>query len=293
MIERFAPSPTGLLHLGHAYSAALGWLSAKRRNGQFLLRIEDLDTSRCRAEFYDAIEEDLIWLGLRWDGKILRQTERLAAYEQAINTLTRLGVIYPCICTRKDLRNVMSAPQEGEFDDPIGLLYPGTCRDRELDPDKDVALRLNMNLAVNLLGGAKSVEALTFGAMDGSDTEIQQSISVSDLIHRIGDVVLKRKDGAYAYHLAVVVDDAFQGITHVTRGEDLLRVTAIHRVLQALLELPTPVYYHHPLIRDETGKRLAKRDDARSLRAYRQAGMTPSDAYAKLGLNDQVAEFAA
>lgn len=291
--ERFAPSPTGLLHLGHAYSAALGWISARRSSGQFLLRIEDLDTSRCRAEFYGAIEEDLHWLGIHWDGSVLKQSDRLEAYSKAVDTLSNLGVVYHCTCSRKDLRNSVSAPQEGDvFNEPV-LIYPGTCRDRQVNSGVPVALRLNIAAAIQKLGGAEYVSGLSFDSKDETGRVTQHSISASHLHDRIGDIVLKRKDGAYAYHLAVVVDDAFQNVTHVTRGEDLLEVTAIQRLLQGLLHLPTPSYHHHRLVRDDTGKRLAKRDDARSLQVLREQGLAPSDVFARLGLSDQIAEFAA
>lgn len=290
-IERFAPSPTGLLHLGHAYSATLGWLGARLQGGQFLLRMEDLDRARCRPAFYEAIETDLSWLGLHWDGEVLCQSDRMPAYEAALDALDALGVLFPCVCTRKDLREAIRAPQEGDgmVDGPV---YPGTCRDKHLDRDIAHALRLNMRAAIEHLGGAAAVATLSYATIDLDDSTSHVFLSPEDLITRVGDVVLRRKDGVPAYHLAVVVDDAHQGITHVTRGADLAEATAIHRLLQALLGLPTPTYHHHPLVRDEQGKRLAKRDDARAIRTLRDAGAQPSDIFTTLGISDLVAESA-
>lgn len=287
--ERFAPSPTGLLHLGHAYSAAIGWISARKNAGQFLLRMEDLDTGRCRAEFYDAIRQDLAWLGLHWDGEVLCQSTRMDAYRTAIQTLEHLGVVYPCICTRKDLQAAISAPQEGAGVD--GPIYPGTCRDTPPEATSPQALRLNIRKAIEILGGEKQVSQMTFTALSSSGVSQTIALTPSALIETTGDVVLMRKDGAPAYHLAVVVDDAFQNVTHVTRGLDLETATPLHRLLQALLDLPTPVYRHHDLIRDDQGKRLAKRDDARSLRTLRENGLAARDIFSQLGLTDQVAEY--
>ena len=288
-VERFAPSPTGLLHQGHAYSAALGWIAARHTGGQFLLRMEDLDTARCRVPFYDAIECDLEWLGLSWDGEVLRQSARQDAYDAALSRLSGLGLLYPCICTRKDLRDVVSAPQETKDGEPPA--YPGTCKGRCIAKDQPCATRLNMTACIDHLGGMTAVSKLKFETTHLSGDKGEVEISADHLLHRFGDVVLRRKDGAPAYHLAVVVDDAHQGVTHVTRGEDLRDVTAIHRVLQAVLGLPTPKYHHHALIRDETGKRLAKRDDARSIQSLRRAGMAPADIFESVGLSDLVAEF--
>lgn len=287
--ERFAPSPTGLLHLGHAYSAALGWLSARQNLGKFLLRMEDLDKGRCRPEFYDAIREDMIWLGLTWDREVLCQRERLQAYNVAIEKLQSLGVIYECACTRKDIQAAISAPQEGSGLD--GLIYPGTCKALPTLSAPPHALRLDMQKAIALLINKFNASELSFQAVQESGAISTVHVSPASLQRNVGDVVLMRKDGAPAYHLTVVVDDAFQKITHVTRGSDLEAATPLHRLLQALLELPTPLYRHHRLIRDDRGKRLAKRDDARSIRTLRQNGAMASDVYQQLGLIDQVAEF--
>ena len=291
-IERFAPSPTGLLHLGHAYSAAMCWLGANRHNGSFRLRLEDLDHSRCKPEFYDAVEEDLRWLGLHWDGKILRQSTRLTAYASALARLECEGLLYPCVCTRRDLRDAVNAPQEGAGRLVDGILYPGTCRDRAIEWDAACALRLNMAAAIEYLGGYSAVSRLGFENTDATQTKSHILLSGEQLMRSAGDVVLRRKDGVPAYHLSVIVDDAHQNITHVTRGEDLLESTAIHRLLQALLELPVPGYHHHRLIRDEAGKRLAKRDDARSIRSLREAGASRADIFRHLGLSDLAAESA-
>lgn len=288
-IERFAPSPTGLLHLGHAYSAILGWYSARRLSGRFLLRMEDLDQGRCRDEYYQAIEEDLGWLKIYWDGPVLRQSKRHSAYQSALEKLSHLGLVYPCTCTRKDLQRASSAPQEG---DPEAAVYPGFCKGQTVEQGTPSAMRLDMEKAVEHLGGAEAISELSFDTTGLRDVIGRETLLAADLLTNAGDIVLMRKDGAAAYHLAVVVDDAYQGITHITRGEDLRESTPVHRLLQALLDLPTPVYHHHALIRDETGRRLAKRDDARALRTLREQGFTPNDLFETLGVSDLVAEFA-
>lgn len=282
VVERFAPSPTGLLHLGHAYSAALGWQAARQAGGKFLLRMEDLDAARCRPEYYRAIAEDLRWLGLDWDDGILCQSTRTRAYDDALSRLDDLGLVFRCVCTRKDLQSAVSAPHQGE----TGIaVYPGTCIGRSIDPDHPHAVRLNMKRAIEHAGGADLVDSLTFETLESDGSRSIESVSASALINRHGDVVLRRKDGVAAYHLAVVVDDAFQGVTHVTRGADLFEVTELHRLLQHLLGLPTPAYRHHRLILDDNGKRLAKRDDARSVRHFREAGYSPGDVLSMTGFS--------
>ena len=274
-VTRFAPSPTGLLHLGHAYSALTAWEAASAAGGVCLLRIEDTDTTRVRPEFETAIFDDLAWLGLSWPEPVMRQSERHAAYEQALERLGRLGVIYPCRCTRADIRAALAAPQEGAMSGDAGAtVYPGTCRGRAMDEaGPGDAIRLDMDRALGLLEG----ETLAWHETG----PIHPGRHVADpaaMRNEIGDVVLARKDiGTAAYHLSVVVDDAAQGVTHVVRGRDLLESTPIHRLLQALLELPVPVWFHHELVRDEAGRRLAKRDDARSIRAYREGGTSPDE----------------
>ena len=287
-VERFAPSPTGLLHLGHAYSAALAWRAATRSNGRFLLRMEDLDRGRCRTEFYAAIEEDLMWLGLDWSCPVLVQSERMTAYEDALARLDRMGVLFRCDCTRKDLQGAVSAPQErGEIESGEAV-YPGFCREKSLPENSPHALRLNMRRAVERCGDA--LGTLSFCSRDASGALQAYALDPDFLIQSIGDVVLRRKDGAPAYHLAVVVDDAYQEVTHVTRGEDLLEVTHLHRLLQFVLDLPVPTYFHHDLIRDEHGKRLAKRDNARSIRSLREQGHSRADVYQMISLTDPVAQ---
>lgn len=261
VVTRFAPSPTGPLHLGHAFAA----LVAAERGDRFLLRIEDIDQTRCRPEYEQAIYDDLAWLGLRWETPVLRQSTRGAAYAEALDLLAQKGLTYHCTCTRADIRAALSAPQG-----PDGPIYPGTCRDKH---HAEGALRLNIARA-------------TANLPDLSFTESGQEhrFNPRQLVQTMGDVILSRRDIGTAYHLAVVVDDAFQGITEVTRGEDLLPATPLQVVLQHLLDLPTPRYHHHRLIRDDQGKRLAKRDDARALAKYRAEGATPQDIRRMVGL---------
>lgn len=280
MRTRFAPSPTGLLHLGHAFSAFTAWDMAQAAQGAFLLRIEDIDTARCRDEFEAAIYDDLHWLGLSWPTPPMRQSDRQPAYDAALTALSDMGVTYPCGCSRGDIRAALSAPQEGggHQPGPDGPIYPGTCRARDirsLGPGD--AVRLDMRKAVALL------HKLPVAQETGPDLPDLHQPSADDLITQIGDIVLARRDIGTSYHLSVVVDDADQGITYVVRGQDLYSATPIHAVLQRLLGLPTPVYHHHRLIRDETGKRLAKRDDARAIRAYRAQGLSPADIRALAG----------
>lgn len=274
---RFAPSPSGLLHLGHAYAAFIAHDRASP--GEFLLRIEDIDQARCRPEHERALIEDLAWLGLDWQHPVWRQSERLPAYTSAINQLISLGLCYPCRCTRGDIRASLSAPQEGVHG-PDGLVYPGTCRNRPMsDAGPKDAIRLDLARAFAHLGPRD----LRFD--DTSDRHAGSHILSEEwLLTHCGDIILSRRDLGTSYHLAVVVDDAAQGITEVTRGEDLFEATDVHVLLQALLKLPTPTYHHHTLIRDATGKRLAKRDDARSLRTYRARGATPQDIRHMVGL---------
>jgi glutamyl-Q tRNA(Asp) synthetase len=266
VVTRFAPSPTGPLHLGHACSA----LFAAARGDRFLLRIEDTDQTRCRPDWETRIYDDLAWLGLTWEQPVLRQSTRGPAYQAALDRLSALGLTYHCTCTRGDIRAALSAPQEGATPGPDGPIYPGTCRGKH---HSEGALRLDMARATRRLPDLTFTEAgrtLTFNPRQ--------------LVRTAGDIVLNRRDAGFAYHLAVVVDDAFQGVTLVTRGEDLLPATPIHVLLQHLLGLPTPAYHHHRLIRDETGKRLAKRDDARALAKYRAEGATPADIRRMVGL---------
>jgi glutamyl-Q tRNA(Asp) synthetase len=275
-VTRFAPSPTGPLHLGHACSALLAHDTARAAGGTFHLRIDDLDRSRARPEFETQIYDDLSWLGLDWPRPALRQSARLLRYRTALDTLWQMGLLYPCTCTRGDIRAAATAPQEGApLHGPDGLIYPGTCRPAN-PPDgplpTECALRLDMARALDRLD-----TPLRYREKD-------HVIRPRDMIHAVGDVVLARRDMGASYHLAVVLDDADQAITHVIRGEDLQDATQIHVLLQCLLDLPTPAYHHHRLIRDETGRRLAKRDDAHAIATYRADGATPRDIRAMVGL---------
>ena len=271
MRTRFAPSPTGLLHLGHALAALMAWEEAQRGGGTFLVRIEDIDGPRSRPEFEAAIFEDLHWLGLTWPEPVWRQSGRMEAYAAALDRLERLGVLYPCFCTRQDLAS-LSAPQG-----PDGPIYPGTCRglsaaEREdrLASGRPHAWRLDAAKAADLTG------PLTWEDLDRGVQSADAAVC--------GDVVLGRKDIRASYHVAVTVDDAAQAITVVTRGEDLFASTHVHRRLQALLGLPVPAWRHHRLVCDAEGRRLAKRDGARALRTLREAGATPADVRAMVGL---------
>lgn len=288
-VERFAPSPTGLLHLGHAYSAWVGWHAARAAGGRFLLRMEDLDQGRVRPEHVEAIIRDLSWLGIDWDGPVLFQSARSQAYRVLLDDLATRRLTYVCTCTRRDVAEAASAPQEGTAPfGPDGPVYPGTCRGRYRPADGPHAVRLDMAAAMEALGGPAAVDALGFTEIgsgpDGEHGTI--NLSAERLISDCGDIVLERRDGAPAYHLSVVADDAEQGVTHVTRGRDLFQATHVHRLLQALLGLPTPVYRHHRLVRDEAGRRLAKRDDARSIAAWRDAGLGAAEVLRLAGISD-------
>jgi glutamyl-Q tRNA(Asp) synthetase len=262
-----------LLHLGHAFSAltASGLAAA---GGSFLLRIEDIDTARCRPEYEAAIRRDLAWLGLRWPEPVLRQSEHFARYGAALDRLAARGLLYPCRCTRAEIRAALSAPQEGVA--PPGV-YPGTCRGRRMaEAAHGDAIRLDLARALEMAGPLAFTET---GPLDPGT----RAVDPEALLASTGDVVLARRDIGTSYHLAVVVDDAHQGITHVVRGGDLREATPLHRLLQALLGLPEPVWHHHRLIRDADGRRLAKRDDARALATLRAEGATPGEVRAMLG----------
>ena len=278
MITRFAPSPTGPLHLGHAYAALVAHDMARAAGGRFLLRIEDIDRARSKPQWEAQLLDDLRWLGVTWDGPVLRQSDRLSAYREALEKLWQRGLLYSCTCTRRDIEQAASAPQEGVPLGPDGLVYPGTCRTkgapRPGQPLPDTALRLRMDLAATDTRFEETGPAHRGG----------HEITPERMIREVGDVVLARRDMGTSYHLAVVLDDAHQGVTHVTRGEDLFEATCIHVTLQNLLGLPVPGYHHHGLIRDAAGKRLAKRDDARALSKYRTEGATPADIRRLIGL---------
>ena len=277
MITRFAPSPTGPLHIGHAYSAILAHDLARRSGGEFHLRIEDIDVTRSRVEWEDLIYEDLSWLGLAWDGPVIRQSGRGEFYRAALARLYDAGLLYRCTCTRRDITEALSAPQEEYQIGFDGLVYPGTCREACINDAGDFALRVDMRKAVKDIESVKYFENL-------SNDPGSKIITSHGLAETTGDVVIARKDIGTSYHLAVVVDDASQGITDVVRGEDLETATPIHVLLQRLLGCPTPAYHHHHLIRDDAGKRLAKRDNARAVRKYRDDGATPDDIRELVGL---------
>jgi len=274
-VTRFAPSPTGLLHLGHAHSALFARQQAA--GGIFLLRHEDIDPGRCRPDFIAAIEEDLTWLGLDWPKPARRQSEHLADYTAALEKLEAMGLLYPCFCTRTDIAREIEQSGHAPHG-PDGPLYPGLCRSLSATEIEDrkaagqaFALRLNMAEAVRMAGPLRWHD-LSAG---WQEAEPQQ----------FGDVVLARKDVPTSYHLAVTLDDALQGVTLVTRGMDLFPASHLHRLLQALLELPVPDWHHHRLLTDESGKRFAKRDKSLTLQALREAGKTPDQVRAMAGFS--------
>ena len=270
LITRFAPSPTGYLHLGHAFSALTAWRRARVGGGRFLLRLEDIDATRCRPEFADAILEDLAWLGLDWDGDVRVQSAHLAEYRAVLDNLSARGLLYPCFCTRAEIARSVAAPHG-----PDGPIYPGICRDlspagraARIAAGTPFALRLDMARA-----RAAIRAPLAF------DEEGEGPVHCTP--EMFGDVVLGRKDTPVSYHLCVTHDDALQGVTLVTRGIDLKPATHVHRLLQALMGWPAPRYAHHPLLTDEHGRRLAKRDLAATLRDLRARGVTAEEVRAR------------
>lgn len=276
IVTRFAPSPTGRLHLGHAYSALFAWRLAEEAGGRFLLRIEDIDAARCRREFEAGILEDLTWLGLRWEEPVWRQSARMPVYAEALARLEAKDLLYPCFCTRQDIAREIADAGHAPHG-PDGPVYPGTCRhlssaerSARLAAGTPYALRLKMDGAMAAAGplgftdrGAGRI------AVDGAP---------------FGDVVLARKDVPTSYHLAVAVDDAAQGVTLVSRGLDLLPATHVHRILQALLGLPEPGYAHHRLLTDAAGRRFAKRDRSQTIEALRRAGHSPENVRRMVGI---------
>jgi glutamyl-Q tRNA(Asp) synthetase len=276
IVTRFAPSPTGYLHLGHAYAA----IRAHDAGDRFLLRIEDIDHARCRPEYEDAIYEDLSWLGLNWETPVLRQSERSAAYRDALAQLDSQGLIYPCFCTRKEIADEIaraaSAPHGAE-----GPLYLRTCRNLSAETRREkIAAGVPHALRLDAAKAAMKAGSLTFQEQGEGPVGEHGTIAVDAV--SLGDVVLARKEMPAAYHLAVVVDDAFQEVTLVTRGNDLFVATHVQRLLQALLDLPEPAYAHHRLILDAEGKKFSKRDCAVTLRATRAAGMEPGEIVSSL-----------
>ncbi len=271
IVTRFAPSPTGYLHMGHAYSASLAFKKAKESGGHFLLRIEDIDTTRCRPDFESAIYEDLAWLRLEWEKPVRRQSEHMEDYAALLERLHERGLIYPCFCSRKEIAAEIAASKSAPHG-PDGPLYPGTCRHLS-EKEKQVrfsagepyALRLDMTRALQEV----AVAQLTFN-------ELEKGLIQCDPA-RFGDVVLARKETPTSYHLAVTLDDALQGVNLVVRGQDLFEATYVQRLLQALFDLPTPDYLHHGLVSDVKGKRLAKRDKDATIRAMRENGYSPQE----------------
>ncbi|MBF0454781.1 MAG: tRNA glutamyl-Q(34) synthetase GluQRS [Magnetococcales bacterium] len=276
VISRFAPSPTGFLHLGHAYSALTAYATTQE-GGRFLLRLEDIDGGRCRESFVQAIFEDLHWLGLRWPKPVRRQSEQMTDYAHALDILTDKGVLYPCFCTRSEMaaeRARLGQVQRG----PDGPLYPGSCRqltprqkEAFLHQQKPFALRLDMEQAVARVGRLS-----WFDRLQGEVVATPE---------RFGDVVLARKETPTSYHLSVTVDDHLQEINQVVRGQDLFQATHIHRLLQALLGLNTPQYHHHRLLLDTSGQKLAKSNRSLSIRSLRQQGVTPEEVRQQINLS--------
>ena len=271
-VTRFAPSPTGYLHLGHAFSA-LFCRDAAGPDGRFLVRIDDIDEARCRPDFEAAIYEDLEWLGLTWERPVERQTDFQPEYDSALSRLQEMGVLYPCFCSRKEIRAEVASMQSAPHG-PDGPLYPGTCRrlskaerDDRVAAGDPCALRLDVTAATALAG-----------PLEWHDREAGLQAADPALS---GDVVLARKEGMTGYHLSVVVDDHRQGITLVTRGRDLMPSTHVQRLLQALLGLDMPEYHHHALLTDADGVRLAKRADSLAVRTLRAEGLKPDDVRAR------------
>lgn len=285
-VFRFAPSPNGHLHLGHAYSALLNFNRARETGGRLLLRIEDIDAARCRPEFETAIYEDLAWLGIAWETPVRRQSEHLAEYRAALEKLAALGLVYPAFESRAEIAKLVAA-READAPwprDPDGApLYPGDAkslpageRSRLVDTGAPYALRLDMAAA------CRRVSSLTWNEL-GEGPGGERGL-VAARPEAWGDVILARKDTPTSYHLSVVVDDAIQGVSEIVRGQDLFHATSVHRLLQALLNLPEPAYRHHSLIRDACGRKLSKSDRSTGLRELRTAGVTPAGICQLVGL---------
>jgi len=279
-VFRFAPSSNGYLHLGHAYSALLNFEMARASGGRLLLRIEDIDAERCRPEFEQAIYEDLRWLGLVWEEPVRRQSEHFSDYANALRRLDARGLTYPCFCTRGEIMTAIAGRSDWPRDPDGSPLYPGTCkhlsqeeRRRRFAAGRAAAQRIDMEAALSLI--RFPLDWREFGA-----TPLGRDVAADPACW--GDVVLSRKDAPTSYHIAVAVDDALQGVTDVVRGEDLFMATSLHRLLQALLDLPAPSYHHHLLLRDAAGQKLSKSARAKSLRALRQEGLTAAAAREKL-----------
>jgi glutamyl-Q tRNA(Asp) synthetase len=281
-VVRFAPSPNGYLHLGHAYSAWKNYDFARRNGGRFLLRIEDIDIGRARPEFEAAIFEDLAWLGIEWERPVRRQSDHFSDYAMALEKLAQNALIYPCTCSRGDIKAAVKDNPNWPRDPDGSPLYPGTCREPtarrgQILSGKPVAQRIDMSAAIGMLQGP--LGWCEFG-------EATSSRFVSAQPSAWGDAVIGRKDVPGSYHIAVVVDDALQGVTDVIRGMDLFESTSLHRLLQEWLDLPAPNYRHHKLIEDEAGRKLSKSIGSVSLRELRAQGVTPDQIRRRLGLNE-------
>jgi len=279
-VTRFAPSPTGYLHRGHAYSALTAYEAARAAGGRFILRIEDIDTTRSRPEFEAAIYEDLAWLGVDWETSVRRQSEHLDDYEAALAALTADHLTYRCFRTRKELAQAAASAPHGAAPAFRGAPLPADEEARRLAAGQPFAWRLSIDAAEQALAGRR----LTF-VEEGAGPAGEHGVIQADPALGGGDVVLARKDVGVAYHLAVVVDDALQGVTHVVRGEDLFEAAHIQRLLQALLNLPTPIYRHHRLLTGPDGKRFAKRDRAETLRDLRARGVTADEIRREMGFD--------
>ncbi|HAX91094.1 MAG TPA: tRNA glutamyl-Q(34) synthetase GluQRS [Rhodospirillaceae bacterium] len=269
IITRFAPSPTGRLHLGHAASALFAYRAAQEADGRFLLRIEDIDPVRCKPEYTEGIFEDLCWLGLTWPKPVRLQSEYLVDYQNALDQLRAMGLLYPCFCTRKEVLAEAAASGYAPHEDGGEGLYAGTCRALTPAQREEKALTRVPVWRLDIAAACKRIGELSWIDLAAGKVEAHPE--------RFGDVVLARRDVATSYHLSVVVDDALQGVTLVTRGQDLFGVTDVHVLLQSLLGMPQPTYHHHPLIVDAHGKRLAKRDRAATIQLLRQNGSSPQD----------------
>ena len=277
-VTRFAPSPTGYLHRGHAYSALTAFEAARAAGGRFILRIEDIDRTRCRLECEAAIHQDLAWLGLTWEQPVRRQSEHMADYGAALRELSERGLTYRCFRTRREIAEAIEAAPHGAMEAYRGAPLAADEEQRRIEAGEPYAWRLSLAAAERALGG---FGALTFVEDGEGPAGEHGAIQVRPELG--GDVVLARKDVGVAYHLAVVTDDALQGVTCVIRGQDLFEATHVQRLLQALLALPTPTYRHHRLLTGPDGKRFAKRDGAQTLRELRGSGMTPQQLRAELG----------
>ena len=277
-VTRFAPSPTGFLHRGHAFSALTAWSAAQAAHGRFILRIEDIDRTRCRPEFEAAIYEDLAWLGLTWETPVRRQSEHMEDYARALRELAERGLLYRCFRTRKEIAEAIESAPHGRMEAFRGGPLPPAEEERRIEAGEPFAWRLSLEHAAKALGGFEDLTFTEEGAgPDGEQGLFRAHPEIG------GDVVLARKDVGVAYHLAVVVDDALQGITHVIRGQDLFEATHVQRLLQALLGLPAPVYRHHRLLVGPDGRRFAKRDRSETLRELRARGMTAARIREELG----------